>query len=1048
MMLTKKAGRFSVIRQIVLAAMLLGTATCVVAQDQPTAGEMLKKAMQAMQAKDYDDAVIWFYQYIGEVEESKAPRVVAIAQDARFKLASILIQQNRFDEAAGVLQDYIDSPLAEKPRQAMKMLATCYFDTEAYEECASTVTNALWYNDNPVLLAGRSTKSADDDEDYSKEEIEPEEPFTQDELTTLHMTLAESYFNIENFEESIPAYSYVIEHTLDEQRKGYAIMQVINALIEIPAFDRILQWVPQLYRTDARYDIRVNLALMNAAAALYEAEEYDSALPLYRMIMPRDELVAYQEERLRQMRIAFDLAPDEGAQMTAEEMLIFGAPDPATTEPDAEETVVEEEKPKEILELENLIMALKKLPPYELDIKYRMADLYKTVERYWEALKFFDTVYHADPTTEVGERCVYELVDMLLENLDELEKAEETAHGHMGKFKEGMTPRQLAYMLTGYYQSNQMMPTIKTLKPYLDGFVRTNDSTIVQYDTELYFMQAVSDLIGQKYEESEKGFKYVLDEFPESHQEANATYWYAMSQLFLQKYADAFPNFERYIKKFPTQQYVDECYFQGGICLFGQEKYQDAKERFSYVINTYPDSSVYPEACSMRGDINGSEGLLDEAVADYERAYAASTKVNQGTYATFQAAEVYEAEERYDEILRVVERYEQDERWKGEADIAKALFWIGKTKIQQKEYDAAVETYLNAIVEYGGDLRQDGVDQMINELVKISQIYLEVDAQDKLIADLEAARDEAENETLLLRLKVTLAKLQQTEIELGGELLAELENFDNASPPVLAVICDASFENKDYERAEEILRIFINKFEDSDFMRAAYKLRAFGQYDEKDFEGTLATINDAQALYGTDYDVAWAQLLKSQVLLDQGKIDEARESNMSIRTVPSWRGVPVAQATYQLGQVEEAAGNPAKAFGWYQRTYFQYKGHAGGYWAAEGYLASAEVLKEMGRENDVRNTYRALLFDPYVNTLPQAEVARDYLGATEVAEIVAYIDAGNTTNITIAVEAEMSGAEGGSGDAFSSESADQTPAEPAEEASAEKAEESSTEENV
>uniref|UniRef100_UPI003563D25F tetratricopeptide repeat protein n=1 Tax=Pontiella sp. TaxID=2837462 RepID=UPI003563D25F len=662
----------------------------------------------------------------------------------------------------------------------------------------------------------------------------------------------------------------------------------------------------------------------------------------------------------------------------------------------------------------------------------------------------------ADPTTEVGERCIYELVDMLLENLNELDMAETHAHEHMGKFKTGMTPRQLAYMLTGYYQQHEMMPRIKTLKPYLDEFVRTNETTIVKYDSELYFMQAVSDLVQQKYEESEKGFKYVLDEFPGSHQEANCIYWYAMSQLFLQKYVDAEPNFARYIKEFPTGPYVDECYFQGGICLFGQEKYKEAQDRFTFVIETYPESSVYPEACSMRGDIYGSEGMLDEAVADYERAYAAATKVNQATYATFQAAEVYEAEDKYDEILRVVERYESDNRWEGEADVAKALFWIGKTKIQQREYDAAVETYVEAIVKYGGDLRQDGVDQMINELYEISRIYLDAEKQAHLIETVERDIAEAENETLLLRLKVTLAKLEETELELGAELLAELENFDNASPPVLATICDASFENKDYSRAEEILRIFINKFEDSDFMRAAYKLRAFGQYDEKDLDGVLATINDAQALYGTDYDVAWAQLLKAQVLLDQGKLDEAREANMSIRTVPSWRGVPVAQATYQLGQVEEAAGNLAKAFGWYQRTYFQYKGHAGGYWAAEGYLGSARILKKMGRENDVRNTYRALLFDRYVNTLPEAEVARKYLGAAEVAEIVAYMDAGNTTNITIVVEAEMSGDAAKSGGAFSPESKQQAAPEPTgeaatemtEESSEEPTEESSTEENA
>ncbi|MDF7824742.1 tetratricopeptide repeat protein [Pontiellaceae bacterium B12227] len=1008
MMLTKKAGRFSKLRQCVLVAALMGTATLARAQEAPTAGEMLKAAMQAMEAKRYDDAIDSMYMYLGEVEESKAPRVVAIAQDIRFKLASILLQEERYDEAAAVLQDYVDLPLANKPRQAMKMLATCYFDTEAYEECASTVTNALYYNENPVLLSERVSKKGDDeDEDYSKEKVEPEEEFTQEELTTLHMTLAESYFNIEMWEECIEPFSYVIATTPNEQRKGYAIMQVINALIEIPAFDRIMGYVPELIRTSARYDIRVNLALMNAAAALYEAGEYDSALPLYRMILPRDELITYQEARMREMRIAFGLAPDEGAQLTEDEMLLFGGDEPVAGAEAEESAIIEEDKPKELAELEQLIAALKELPPYELDIQYRMADLYKTVERYWEALKFFDKVYQADPTTEVGERCIYELVDMLLESLNELKEAEVRTFDHISKFKEGMTPRQLAYMLTGHYQKNQMMPTIKTLKPYIDEFVRTNDTTVVKYDTELYFMQAVADLVMQKYEDSEKSFKYVLDEFPDSHQEANCTYWYAMSQLFLQKYAEAFPNFERYIKKFPQDQYVDECYFQGGICLFGQEKYKEAQERFSFVIETYPDSSVYPEACSMRGDIYGSEGLLDEAIADYERAFNSSKKSAQATYSTFQMAEVYEAEEKYDDIIRVVERYENV--WKEEADIAKALFWIGKTKIQQKLYDEAVKTYVDAIIEYGGDLRQDGVDQMISELVKISSIYLGVEQQDQLIADLEAARDVAENETLQLRIRVLLAKLQDTEFELGQELIAKLETLDNASPPVLATICDASFELEDYSRAEELLRIFINKFEDSDFMRAAYKLRGFGQYAEKDYEGALATINDAQALYGTEYDVAWAQLLKAQVMLDQGNIDGAREANMSILTVPSWRGVPVAQATYQLGVVEEAAGNLEKAFAFYQRTYFQYKGHARGYWAAESYLASAKILKKLDRENDVRNTYRALLFDPYVNTLPQASVASNYLGSAEVAEIAAYLDTGGSSNITISVEAEMTG---------------------------------------
>ena len=125
---------------------------------------------------------------------------------------------------------------------------------------------------------------------------------------------------------------------------------------------------------------------------------------------------------------------------------------------------------------------------------------------------------------------------------------------------------------------------------------------------------------------------------------------------------------------------------------------------------------------------------------------------------------------------------------------------------------------------------------------------------------------------------------------------------------------------------------------------------------------------------------------------------------MGVLGVRAWRGEPMAQATYQLGEVEESRGEARKAFAYYQRTYFQYKGHAGGYWAAEAYLASARCLQELGLENDRRNTYRAMLFDPFVSSLPQSEEAREVLGDAEVAEIELYIQTGGVTNITVELE--------------------------------------------
>jgi len=98
--------------------------SAVLAGDEMSPAALLKESIQLMEAGKYADAAATMYIYLDTVGESKAPRVITIAQDIRFKLAGILIQDNRLEEAAPVLQDYIDLPLGKHPRQAMKMLAT------------------------------------------------------------------------------------------------------------------------------------------------------------------------------------------------------------------------------------------------------------------------------------------------------------------------------------------------------------------------------------------------------------------------------------------------------------------------------------------------------------------------------------------------------------------------------------------------------------------------------------------------------------------------------------------------------------------------------------------------------------------------------------------------------------------------------------------------------------------------------------------------------------------------------------------------------------
>jgi len=365
-------------------------------------------------------------------------------------------------------------------------------------------------------------------------------------------------------------------------------------------------------------------------------------------------------------------------------------------------------------------------------------------------------------------------------------------------------------------------------------------------------------------------------------------------------------------------------------------------------------------------------------------------------------AAVFEAEDRYDEIIRVVGDYM--DRYGDEADIAEGIFWIGKTKVNQGLIDEAVQSYFDAIVQYGTDLEEGGVDSMIAELVKLAKIRLTETQRTQLQTDLRTALQNTDSLTLQLRLRATLAQMEGTVIELGKQLIAELPDLENASPPVLAAISDASFELGDCSRAEEILEVFVKKFEDSEFMRPAFRLRAFDLYCSDDYDATLKVIAEAQARYGTDYDAAWAQLMKGEIQIKQGQFDAARTNLIAVLNVTGWRGESYAEATWLLGQVEEAAGNLLKAHGWYQRVYVQYKGYAEGTWAAEAYLGSARCLNQLGLTSDARNTWRAMLFDKYVNTLPQALVARESLGTEEVLEIAELLASGVKTNLTVTVE--------------------------------------------
>lgn len=1000
-----------------------------------SAGGLLAEAANHLSTENYGAALPYLTHYLERMEAIDDARVAALKQAVRLKLGKVLAHLEDPLSASGYLKQYTENLPRYKPREALKLLALTLYESGQYEACIAAATRAL-SNPLPVGLdktvetvnvdklskkdmAGFSARQIKRIEKEAAEAGTPltgaisadvpdaEPDYTTEELVFLHMTLAEACTQLENWQASIKPYRYVIDNAVAEDRRGYAIMQMVNSLIALERFDEAGGFIKKLYRTNARYDIRVNMALMSAAAALYKEAEYNSALLLYRMVLPRSKLVAWQEIKMNELRRKAGL-PRVDIQISTNETgrvnTLFGSKSADMTQTATEFSKDLPPKPPELLKREEAVETLVSLPAYEEDVMYRIGLLFARAGRPWEAVEALETVAEREPDTARGQDAFAESLMVRIDPLKKYDAVEERGRRFLNTYSEGLGPRRVAQALTTSRQKQENWQEIKELLPVIEGFVPSDDPVIRQYECELYYMQAIADIMLLNYSRAKTGFERVLMDYPDSHRQEDAVYWHAMSQLFLKNYPQALDELEAYAADWPNGSRRPSAAFYSGVCLFSLEKYEEARARFTHVIETWPEASVYSDACSMRADLLASKGRFEKAQSDYEEAIASATLPRQASYAVFQMASMFELEERYEEILQRVNDYL--DRYGEDADVAKAAYWIGKVRLAQNQPLKAVEAYRDAIVRYGGRVRQDGVDLIIAELIDLSDKRLEETERDRLKQRLRESLQETDNVALQLRLRVLLASLEGTVNELGGQLITELDNLTQVPPPVLSVICNASLERQDFSRAAEILDIFQTRFEDSEFMRAAYKLRATGLFMDGKTDEAMAVVTEAQALYGPDPDAAWAQILKGRIHTETGLFDEAEKDFRTVLSYRKWSGAPCAEAAFRLGEAAEKKGDLRTAFGWYQRTCVQYKAHAGGRWAAEAYLAGARCLQALGLQDESRTFYRAMLFDPYVNRLPQAEQAEAALGAEEAIEIRTRVAQGTRTNLTVILPAE------------------------------------------
>lgn len=768
--------------------------------------------------------------------------------------------------------------------------------------------------------------------------------------------VGESYFREKKWRESVKPLAYVVENAARRDARTLAAVQVTTALVKIEDFEALFTFLPYVYRTSARYDIDLNLALIEAGDRNYGSDRYVYAIALYRLIHFKPELVRNLERRIAEVeRRSVTIWREEGLDFAQKSRLVRSLK-------------------RQIRDYKGQEKELREVPDYDQEVIIRMAQTYLNLERYWEALIQFRRVFDVYPDHELAEQGLYSAYATALEMGLE-ERALKEGYDYLeafpgGEYWESLTVSlgQLHVKRTEYAECIALAESALDLKP--EHRLRPN----------LLYLMGYSHFNLNQHEQALARFGAILADHPESAFVEDASYWHPMTYLFLQQYTPSREEFAHFLQTYPESHYLEDASFRYAVGLYGEGDYSASHEQLSTFLTAYPESRLAGEAYCMLGDITASWTQLDKALAHYAKVPDVAANMTEINYAAFQAARVYELEQRFDGIIDLfrdyLRRYDQD------GNVSQALYWIGNAYMKSDRPDEAFDTFFSGFTRYGNDPKRYGIDMIIRDLVVEHDALKTLDAHIRFMKKLYRALGKArktDERTLNLRLVTLFAEVTEPGAD-RDRLIAVLmnpRNIEAASPLTLTVMGREAAARGKEDLTREAHRALLERFGDSDFTLDALSGLADVEISAGRFEEAEALLAELIRRYPRQPAAGAAQKRLGDIARLQGHNESAILAYNTLLSVREWRGPLFPEALYWIGVCHLDAGNPREAFAHFQRIYLLYSAHRE--WSARGYLKSAECLLELNQKPDAISTLEEMLADESLRDLPEFGAARETL---------------------------------------------------------------------
>lgn len=444
-------------------------------------------------------------------------------------------------------------------------------------------------------------------------------------------------------------------------------------------------------RYEAIYDPKFNITLLKTGDAMFERKDYDQAILLYTFVKSRDSIIAFYRNLVSKLNNKIQYIPTDADNYAVVDGQLKSA--------------------------QANLKAVKEIRSYDVDMKWRIARVFKETERNWEAMWAFYHLYQDYPDHEQVEDFLF-IAFKQADLVFDVYMLEMLATEYLGNETYTKYEDQVILGLAAFYSKQERYTELVALcKDYLKA-----------PKSKMVAAQLVNYLGNYYVKVSEfRELNTYVPPLMRKHQGEEplyetTRYWTGLSEILLADYGKAAKTMKAFIQDYNERSsYYEDVFYRYGICLYGLQQKQEAEDQFTKFVQKYPKSALRGEAELYLGDLKRERRAYAESAGHYRNVEPNTTNPVFIAKATFALAEVLEIDSKANDAIEVLKSY--IERHGETGQLADAYYRLGMIYDRLGMYDVRFSLHAEAIQLLGSDVQRYAVDQLVTSYVKDYQLY-------------------------------------------------------------------------------------------------------------------------------------------------------------------------------------------------------------------------------------------------------------------------------------------------------------------------------------